>query len=305
MNFGLINKPNTSTDDFFGAISRSDNVIVNESGDWTAWLPIPENQSGYGFDCYGCVSFSALNCIETLLSRMGIVSNLSDRFLAKMSGTLQGVGNTVAQVADTIRHKGDVDESVWPYDRKTMNSWDKFYSEIPQEVKDEALDLLKHYEITYEFVRYADIKEALKYAPLQVGVYAWLDPVNGVYPCDKDKPQNHLVMLFKYDDEGYPYIFDHYNQSIKKLAKDFRFGSVLRYSVRKTQPPMLEIKNNSLIQQIPGSGEFGIYIEGNIFIDDLAKILATWHMRNGVDKAIVSKKIWDSVPHMNLKRELI
>jgi len=306
MNYGLINKPYNSTDDWFKGVSRSNNVIVNEAGDWTDFLPPVEYQSGFGFDSFSCVSFSALNCLETLLKAQGIFFNASDRWLAKMSGTT-GAGNTVWAVADAIRKCGLVTEQDWPYDRATMNSWDTFYSDIPKEIQDLGKKFLEMYEVNYENVRYADIKEALKYAPLQVGVYAWLSPVNGIYPCDHDKSQNHLVELFKIDADGYYYIYDHYNQSIKKLDKGFKFGSVVRYSIKPNQKPMLQLENNTLVQEVTESGKFGLYLDGKIFVDDTALILATWTMRNtgmGLKKAI-TKEDWDSVLHYNLKREQV
>jgi hypothetical protein len=85
----------------------------NTNGDWTEYLPKDEKQSG-DIDSLGCVSFSALNCIEAQLKWLlesgkvpqttidwlktngyydGLEVNFSDRFLAKSSGTKEFHGN--------------------------------------------------------------------------------------------------------------------------------------------------------------------------------------------------------------------
>ena len=42
--------------------------VRNESGDWTPYIPLGENQYSSASDTMACVSFSALNVIETTLN---------------------------------------------------------------------------------------------------------------------------------------------------------------------------------------------------------------------------------------------
>src|SRR5258708_12996 len=72
----------------------------NPTGNWKPYLPAKEIQYGKE-DSQGCVSFSALNCLEIqekfLTSKE---NNYSDRWTAKRSGTTHE-GNYLYKVGDT------------------------------------------------------------------------------------------------------------------------------------------------------------------------------------------------------------
>ncbi|HLB57775.1 MAG TPA: C1 family peptidase [Gammaproteobacteria bacterium] len=309
--FGLIVKKDIKpSDDFFGGVSRSAGLeIQNESGQWLDWLPVGEKQSTPFFDTFSCVSYSALNCIEILQKYIwGIDNNYSDRALAKMSGTTQDRGNYMSVVADTIRNVGLIDEKSWPMFGK---NWTEYMAEIPPDVAKETNYFLEKYQVKYEFVQSKNIIEALKFAPLQVMVYAWSKPIDGIYQDFKGKGRNHAVTLIGYKKNLYWIIFDHYDNFIKKLAWDYEFGGTIKYSIELKNNINIMIRNNTLVQKITGagSGSFGLYLDGKIFTGKSDEVLATFIMRNdgniiGKCKAIVGEE-WAKYKIVNMKGEAI
>ena len=94
--------------------------VLNESGDWTSYLPPGEWQRINNKETMACVSFSALNILETLYYfYTGERRNFSDRFTAYMSGTMKR-GNYLWKVGDSIRRDGLVDEKDWPAPRRII-----------------------------------------------------------------------------------------------------------------------------------------------------------------------------------------
>lgn len=307
-NYGLlIRKQLSPTDDIFGAVSRSiGQEKQNVGGQWVDYLPIGERQYNSFMDSMSCVSYSALNCIEILQKYIwGDNVNYSDRFLAKMSGTTQN-GNYTHIVADTLRNVGVVEEQDWPMVGKT---WDEYMDEIPDKVKEKANYFHEKYDVKYEFVRKADIVDALEYAPLQVGVYAWPKPVDGVYSDVQGKARNHLVTLIGYEKDKHWLIFDHYENFVKKLAWDYNFGSTIKFSIdlKPNEKPML--RNNVLVQLVDPPGGFALHLDGKLIIADTANLVATWIMRNNGKTegqvACLHKIDWDKFPKFNLKGEKI
>lgn len=140
----------------------------NPSGDWTSYLPLGEWQANNFFDTFACVTFSALNSLETQYKFLtGQSRNFSDRFTARMSDTIPTVGNTLWRVGDSVRGDGIVDEAVWPSpDNYTEVT---YYSPIPQEVKEKGKEFLKDWSVAYEWVDTdkASLIKHLKHSPLQ------------------------------------------------------------------------------------------------------------------------------------------
>jgi len=307
MKKGLILEPYKPRDYIFGGVTGITGEVLQENGDWTSYLPLKEYQSGLT-ETMGCVSFSCNNVLETIYKKkFKEETNYSDRFLAKLSGTTKN-GNTFTQVADTVRKQGLVLEDKWSWNRETFN-WDEFYLSIPTELLQEANEWRIQYEVKYEWVipTIDNLKEALRYSPLQIGVYAWGEKKDDIY-LRTDKQQNHAVVLFGYEDENYWKIYDTYDEVIKYLAWDFSFTGALKFNL-ELKKPMPDIPNNTLLQEVETSGTFGLYISNKIYIDEEGKLIATWLMRNKGDVKdkvqVVSLKTWDSIPHYNLKNQLI
>src|SRR5258708_1025915 len=110
--------------------------VRNPSGDWRNYLPTEEHQYSNNTDTMACVSFSCNNDLEIQSKFLGSEVTLSDRFLAKMSGTTKD-GNYLDKVANTARNVGLVTEDLWP--APNNYTWDFYYSPIPQEVINKAV----------------------------------------------------------------------------------------------------------------------------------------------------------------------
>lgn len=253
-NFGLQIQPKRPTDYFLGALNETE---INPSGDWLSYTPIKEYQNQDGLELMNCVTMSALNCLETLHNRLyGFEMNWSDRFTSKASNTTTR-GNWMTIVGDSIRHDGLVLEEDYPSD---WTSWENYYQDIPQELKDKGLASLKQYKINYEWViptNQATLEYALKISPIQVSVHAWENPVNGIYQRT-GKALNHAVTLIKAVHEEYWVIFDHYDATIKKLAWDYIINHGFKYSLEKINMKFIKERGKSAVLLVKGDTAYPI-----------------------------------------------
>ena len=256
-NTGFLAAPPRQTDYIAGENSPIEYKPYNHMGKWTVFLPTPERQSGVYFDSMACVTFSALNCLETQVR--GLISyqlmpremikeltdegyfneylefNLSDRFTAKMSGTTRQ-GNYFVNVWDSIRKHGVIPEKDWtwnPEQRNPVFDWDDFYSEIPQELKDKGLRFLAilekyGFEIKYEWINtdLASLSKHLFAAPIQIAapVCPGWNSDGPVQACSR--PANHATMvegIYKKwkAEKDFIHDFDHYKPFRKELALDY------------------------------------------------------------------------------------
>lgn len=314
-NYGLIEETEVFAKDWrLGGVSGSDRKVLRADRNYLDLLPEVEYQMGVYFDTMACVSFSALNCIETTMKAFGHNYNYSDRFLAKLSGTTKQ-GNSLRNVAESIRLNGLVDEEVWSFPRAQRNpvyGWHNYYEEIPEAVKMEGKKWLNEWDVSWEWIPPNHVREALKYAPVQVGVKAYpLIRKDGLFDDAGDARRNHAVMLADATDERYT-IFDHYDKAIKYLVPDYDFKWALQYHIKHksaNQMPMPNILDNTLLQEVEVSGTFGLYLNGKIIVDETSRLLATWLLRNNGDtknKTRTLRKVeWDSFPKMNLRSEAL
>jgi len=186
--------------------------VLNESGDWTSWLPLEEWQRVDNVDLQACVTFSALNVIETLyFFHTGKHQNFSDRFTARMSGTTSQ-GNWLWKVGDSIRKDGLVDEELWPVPQGL--TWDTYYATPQIEVINKAKKFLDDWQVNYEWIDFT--RESLLYHIKQA-------PIQVVFP-------NHAVMNF-FNPEGIYKYFDSYAPFIKDRTDGF--VSALKYVMTK------------------------------------------------------------------------
>lgn len=303
--FGLINKPIDPQRWIYKSNSPLLGGELNPSADWEQYLPVVEYQNLFGFDTMACVTYSFLNCIETLWKFQGNSErNFSDRFLATMSGTTHA-GNTFDGVADGARRCGLVNESEYPHN---ADSWNEYYQVISEEILAIGKKFLKDYEIKVEYVRtyrLDDILESLKSSPLQVTVkYA-----SGEGILNPTGEWNHAVTCYGYKMNEYWKIYDHYSQTKKKYAWNYEFGAINKFTLQKIKPTFMTVQDNVLYQLVEGLGGFALGLDGRLIIDDVAKILASWQVRNNGDTKGMTKAVrqadWDSVPHINLKGESI
>lgn len=235
-NFGLIESKPDERDYRLGGETKLPKTIVRADRDWTPFLPSVELQKDYvtGFDNFACVTYSGLNCLEVLAKSMGLQWNRSDRFTAKKSGTVPGVGNYLNVVAESVRTDGTVDEKQYPM----VGTVEEYYADLPHDIVLEAKNWLLSNKTGYEWVDWGGINpeklwEALQYAPIQVTVDYSAQINNEIY-----KTVNHAVMVFAGEYGKSWKIFDHYSKSIHVVRWDFYFGSAMRYYIF---PSMLEL----------------------------------------------------------------
>lgn len=147
------------------------------------------------FETWSCVTFSALDCLETIgnyrtvnklfseeqvkwLKDKGYTDddgylNFSDRFISIMSGTSRN-GNSLDTVAETIRSKGLIPEKMLPWGGDTVDEyWDK--NVITQAMLDLGKEFLTRFTIQHDWILTwgtgQDVDKTLAYyvksAPLQ------------------------------------------------------------------------------------------------------------------------------------------
>ena len=232
-NYGLLEAPPQKRDYLLGTVKKE---VIVEDGQWEGFLPPVEYQKSYKtkFDTYGCVSFSALNCIEMLYRSRGERLNFSDRFTVVESGTVPGRGNYFRNVAESIRKDGVVLEPYYPM----VDNKSEYYQSIPKHVYDMVFKVPVYWGWV-QYTRTGDSQEkalmdALQFAPVQISVYAWPKPdKDGIYRRT-DKTRNHAVTLYGYEKFAYWKIFDHYKGEHKKLAWDYNIGSCVLFSLGGT-----------------------------------------------------------------------
>lgn len=316
MHYGLLEQKEVFPKDWrMGSVSGSDREVLRADGNYSSFLPVVEYQIGTYFDTLSCVTFSALNVLETIAKVKGLDWNRSDRFTSKMSGTTKE-GNSLRNVAESIRLQGTVDEPEWPYPRTQRTpvfDWEDFYATIPSETQQKGLQWLDGYVVQWEWIRPKDVREALKYGPVQVGVKAWPHPrPDGMYDDGGSSKRNHAVECYNATDEYYE-IFDHYDKERKKLVAGYDFKFAMQFYLVKKKPMSLVIKDNTLVQDVEGSGAFGMSLNGKIMVGSAAEVLATVTMRSdvGEDGGVILKRMplgkddWASFQKVNLKNEPI
>lgn len=234
MNHGLLIKP-IEPDHFRFGDKKLGDVPVNPSGQWDSWLPVVDDQNTF-VEPMACTTFALLNCVETMIRQeYGATTNFSHKFLAYVSGTTQS-GNDPHTVAETLRTKGDVPESDYPY-TSLDNTWQKFYAVPAKWLYTKALEFIAEYNFGHSWVldtSPANLMKALTYSPLTAGVYAWQqDPQTGYYVNPSKNPPEHDICIYGYEPNQYWKIFDSYSQEYKKLAWDFPFVAVKRYTLHR------------------------------------------------------------------------
>lgn len=248
-------------DYIFGANDKILKTKIFDNGK-ISYLPSPERQSSRNFDTYACVSYSFINAIEINFKRLielQMISadnlkwledngyfingeiNFSDRFLAVMSGTRPGIGNSGAAVSQSARDTGLSPQTLcdWNGEGTEAEYYDK--STISQKAKDTALEFKKRFNIQYEWVGGQNWDIASQYGTLQLFVYAWFKAPDGVrYYNPNPNVSNHGVCEADLTNLK---IFDTYEPYIKQLTerKDF-LGTALAIYVSEKSNTMSNVK---------------------------------------------------------------
>ena len=204
------------------------------------YLPDGEVQKGKE-DTMDCASRAPVNILEakftylyrnnlipdthkTFLLDKGYVKDgkvsFSDRFVAINSNTTKQ-GNSLIAPIEAIRKHGLIPKKLLP-----LEPWMTFEDyHDPGKIKLSMISLggtfLDYFQINYERVSEKDFEYLLKDDLLDVGGYAWPEPVGEEYPRTNGTP-NHAFVVWNpkyYAFDNYPDSFD--GDFIKKLAPNY------------------------------------------------------------------------------------
>lgn len=219
----------------FGAI-QTDLALIPLS-ERLKWLPEGEDQFTDKFDSNGCASRCYINEIEAKLEwfyhngmhpairewadlkgyRVTGKFKISDNFIEILSGT-GPTGNSLKAPILTICEKGLIPAQML----KMEGTWQEYMN--PKRITEEMLELGREFRrrifINYEQVTSEGFMKALEEDFVSAGVFAWPNPINGVYPRTAGN-FTHATALVT------PVIhsFDGYKPYLKVLAKDYNFFS--------------------------------------------------------------------------------
>lgn len=253
-NTGII-QPTLKDSDFIAGKGSPINFNpINESADWTPFLPTKEPQF-IKFETSSCVTFSALNCIETQMNYMiakGLIPditlkslndwgyidendkfNCSDWFTARMSGTTKD-GNRVDAVWDSIRNDGLLPEKMLRLkDCQTQTEY--FTKYITPEMKAAARKILDVIEFKYEWVATGNcadpkldyLKTQMQQAPLHAAHPLCSRDDQGKFnPCGTCVTQ-HATMIYNIS-PFYIEDLDQYEPYFNKYSKNYTFPWVMK-----------------------------------------------------------------------------
>jgi len=317
-NKGVILVDKKPEDYVFGGETKLGYEEVLPLGNWNEFLPTNERQSNGVEDYMNCVSQAGHNSLETQLNRLtgqnlmpqGLLNiaktmgwiddeghwNFNDCFTAKMAGTSHR-GLTMPKFWDCVRHNGLLGEGDW---HKTSDNlkWDDYYIEIPQELKNRALEFLKWFTIEYEWlwdsppsVNYNLLEKNLKQAPIHVAT-ATCSPwsYNVVPSCGASA--SHATMVFN-NVKDYIEDFDTYEPFKKKLAPNYVIHQAMKgvvrpktFSINISQVAYIYCLRDDVALAFPGSNKFystveptysiydwcrdyGVYDNPEVFIDNI------------------------------------
>lgn len=260
MNYGLLLDKERAdvkpTDYVFGAVSQPC-IYSIPLEDRPFYLPTGEIQRGVQ-DFADCASRGPHNIIEAKLTYAyqrnlmkpenkrwleakgylnGNRVEVSDRFTAIKSGTTPQ-GNSLIAPLDSIHRNGCIPKKMLP--AYSQMDWADYHNkaDITPAMEALGLEFAQRFVFNYERVYEVHYAELLEDDFIDVALYAWPDPVSGIYPRT-EAPENHVVAAFK----PHTLIFDNYTDPwdgdfIKKLAPDYNFfeyGYRCYFSAERTE----------------------------------------------------------------------
>lgn len=222
-------------------------IYYREDGNWEADLPAYENQTTkLGHETSGCAVHGSQNQAETFIKFLyKTEANYSERFTYLNIPVDPARGTDPQNAHEAIRKHGLVDERHLPMTRTIEEYLDE--DDITGSIRARGLYWLERHEYLHEWLwnsvgsrpvnYYEVLKDALKTSPIAVSVSAW-HRIGDEYVSYGDV-NNHYCLLYKFDEQGYPWVFDSYDHSKKKLSKDHNIRRAKRIWVnRKTKQGM-------------------------------------------------------------------
>ncbi len=205
-------------------------VPFQPDGNWEPFLPKYEPQAE-DFETSGCTVWGSQNQIETFIKRVyGYEPNYSERFTYVLTGIKPEKGTDPQNTYECIRKHGLIPNQLLTVPRTIEEFTDT--TKITPTMRRIGKEWLDKHDFKHEWLwgnippaNYMEIiKEALPFGPLGVSVSAWNQSIdsagNKVYVSNEGSVNNHFCMLYKIDKHGYPWVFDSYDHSKKRLSKD-------------------------------------------------------------------------------------
>lgn len=284
-------KEHASEEDYiFGGETKIVSEVLQEDGQWDEFLPPLEVQKNVFMDSYACVSYANNNAIETLHKRIyGEETDRSDRFTAKMSGTIPGRGNSLKAVADSQRVNGTVLEELYPFTDNMKAG--EYYQEVPTDIKNAGLQWAVAVEYLYEWVKkdHNEWMKALKYSPLPTAVDSHTNRASQFNAYD------HSVLLVGYKKNEYWKVFDSYLNRYKTYDWNYPFYSPLKIHYKRILNIILEDMKMELLRNKD---------TGAIFLMDSDQVLH--YIEAPTDfKEFIGQKAWDEKAWKDLEPEQI
>lgn len=210
--------------------------------DWTSYRTENDPQSDPQFDSMGCLSFSAVHCLEMQLNRLlvnlsadqinylknnGYINQegkfeASERYIACVSGTTPS-GNEASRVWQAIKTCGLVPLCDLPFDQSMTR--DEFYAPVSYDLIQKGKEFLKRFKIDFDIVEW-DITDPKQLEP-QFVQYCLKDcPLQITIPI----PSHHAVVLAGDTNNSYQ-IYDQYFPFEYSIKYTYPINSVTKSSV--------------------------------------------------------------------------
>lgn len=157
------------SDFIVGANSPLPYEVVLPNADHRPYIFSPDQQYYPTFDSFACTNFAASNSRKLQIKEStGEEFNFSERAMAKLSGTVPGVGNYMTADPDWVRKNGIILDKDWPNDEgDTVNKWTL---PVPVEVQKKAMRVKEQYE--WIDTNYSSLQYHLRQCPLTMMVKA-------------------------------------------------------------------------------------------------------------------------------------
>lgn len=308
MRYGLEEELEEFTAYILGA-SKVPYIPYQEDGNWEPYLPRYENQTTRnGGETSGCTVWGSQNQLETLYNRLYREEpNYSERFTYLNVPINPGRGTDPQNTYEAIRKHGLVDERDLPMTDSLEDYLDT--SDITGSLRAKGQNWLVRHDYQHEWLwtqrpaNYIEVlKDALKTCPIGVSVSAWNREVdaqgNDVY-VSYGSVNNHFCLLYKIDDEGYPWVFDSYDHSKKRLSKDHNIRRAKRIWINKRTVSALKRHKNILqliVERLMQKKTWLQVCEDYLGSDASPRDLAADSVGCAETMTTLMQKVWPEVP---------
>ena len=324
----LLKRPNIENGFLPDVIQEEDHHLLGAerkvllpSKDWRPYRSAGEQQKrANSSETMACTIYSTLNVCETIMNRMKVMvdnkeadeetqelvkifkhfdfyeddeANLSDPFTAKMSGTSYR-GNTFNNVFNSIRNDGLIAEKFWA--TPEQYSWNEYYKDIPQAIKDKAKRFTNYVEVKYERINASQFNQTKVYSPNTTSVYAGAGWNNASIKPRATQRHNHAVCS-DYDEKDFSGIFDSYIPFNKRVAPNYGLGAgrivsfILKKKIKNKYEELLSEGTKYIITPEDHHKFYKVTKDGLVYIatrEEIAKEIA-----NDTD---LDKNLLDLIP---------